>query len=336
MRGKDRLIFMDSILNIRIMDEYLNALRFWLRENLPEFFGAWVNPNIHVHPRTKALITKSWTIVEADYKAMDTGMSWKVVSEVILPVVETVLGDAFTPYLIAHLEEVWNVPILDPCGEGLITGHHNMLSGINPTNDFETIYTVCLALGECATVALTLSEVDLLALGDDMRIGMKASVKEAKKYFEAYCETSDLAGLHVHGLDSGKAYVGTGSCRFLRRVYLPNGRLNESGVYPGFYPSVLALNNIVQPEFPSKSVAQFLSSTCQRLDNLTTNPEYLPFVQMITKYLVAAVKPTANLTSEVIQYRSKRTDWWEKLYGERWDPVSSPSFRVLFSPWLTR
>jgi hypothetical protein len=323
MRSKDRLIFMDSVLNVRIMESWLAPVRNWLKTYIPEYFGSWLNPCKEVHPRTQLITENNSIIIESDYQQMDASFSYDVVDKVVLPVYREVLLEQWTPFLEAHLIECFHQPVFGVDPDTIIEGKHNLFSGIGCTNDFETIYTIALAIGVCLYYGC-LPNADILALGDDMRIGIRRTTERFGSYWlDTFREVSDLAGLYVHDLESGKSWVGKQSCRYLRRVYYPAAKWDSCGNKPGAYPSVLVLNNIVQPEYPSASSGMAALADLQRLDNMTTNPEYNAFLGFMRKTL------THNFIFSPEDESRRKSDWWEKLYGERWDPTSSYSYQCL-------
>jgi hypothetical protein len=324
MRGKDRLIFMDSVLNVRIMESWLAPARNWLKRYLPNYFGSWLNPCEEVHPRTQRIAERASCIVESDYEQMDASFGWTIVEEVVLPVYRELLSEYWTPFLEGHLFECFHQPVFGIIPDTIIEGKHNLLSGIGCTNDFETIYTVCLAIGVSLYYGC-LDHADILALGDDMRVGLyKCTERFGTYWLDTFREVSAEAGLFVHDVESGKSWVGARSCRYLRRVYYEGSKYHSSlGLQTGAYPSALVFNNIVQPEFPEAKPGLAAIADLQRLDNMFTNPEYNEVLGFFVKHL----KHKFIFSPEDVAER--KTDWWEKLYGERWDPASSPTYNQL-------
>lgn len=313
MRGKDRPIFMDANPNVRAMESYLTGARNWMKGHFPEFFGSWLASSQFVDPGiTKAIDRKSWFCFW-DYKEMDVNFRKRLAIELIYPVYETLFPD-MSLTIGAHIEQCFSEPIF--WGEHLWTGLHSLLSGVAITNDFETLYTVMLVLGTAIELYGSATVLRLLvALGDDMALAThKESV--ARAFLEHAMETSDQVKMYIHPDKSG---VSNSEVTYCRKVYYPGAKRDALGVMYGAYPSVLAVNNIVQPENPIFKESVALVADLQRLDGLIGSPDAAFVYQQYAKHAKYDFTDLGAL--EAVEMH----DWWERLYGEKWKPESSYS-----------
>jgi hypothetical protein len=298
------------------MEDYLNSCRYWLKRHLPEYFGAWCNPKEFVNPILTDALQHHDIFVETDYKSMDVHFSLWLVTEVILPVYEVLKPDGFISFA-AAVEELFHQPVY--LGDKLAVGLHNLFSGEGITNDFETIYTVCLAIG----VALQLQCLEssrAVALGDDCTIALRTrSTVLPQKFRDLMIEVSGLADMIIH--DDEKSRIAVEETRFCRKVYYLAGAKDENGNLLGAYPLNLALNNIIQPERIQSNPAIAAVADLQRLDNCYGAPGWTELVQMCwanAKHRFAELRPD-SLTK----------DWWLRVYGEKWSPECSPTVRLM-------
>lgn len=322
MRGKDRLIFMDDVANVRAIEDTLSAVRDWLRSYLPEFFGAWVNPRIGVSPDITRFVLRGAYFCESDYLGMDIHFSRVVVSEIILPIYEKLMPDTFLSFA-SFVEELFEQPLY--MGNYLITGLHNLFSGQVITNDFETIYTVVLYIGRLAVLGL-LDNCIIKAIGDDATVGLLGCTKRMPYYLmDAVIDSSNQANMIIHSVDSGKSAIRQGETIFCRKVYYRQGKKDDNGNLIGAYPSPLVLNNILQPERLSETPGQTAVATLQRMDNACGSPEYFHLVQKV--YSSVQDLDLCRVTDADISGESDK-DWWFKVYGEKWNPEASLSYRL--------
>lgn len=316
MRCKDRLIFQDSVCNVRYVESELTAVRNWLKSYLPEYFSAWLRPDLVQDKILTDALEHRDTFVETDYIGMDEGFSFDIVREIILPIYEVLIPDSFLSFA-AAIEEQFNQPVY--MGTYLVTGLHNLFSGIGCTNDFETEYTVCLALGTALELNC-LEKTQMTVLGDDCTIALRTqSHSLPREFLNCMIETSNAADMLIH--DDEKSRIASGETRFCRKVYYLSGTRNSDGTLLGAYPFNLAVNSIIQPERPSKTEGIAAVADLQRMDNCYGVPGWTELVQMLLK-LSSHKFSCLDVTASPI-------DWWERLYGERWDPASSPSFTTM-------
>jgi hypothetical protein len=323
MRGKPRVIHQDSILNVRYVEGYLTKVRYWLRKYLPQYFGSWLNPQEFVRPTITRTLNGKFYSIETDYEKMDEHFSLAVALEMVLPVYEALLDEGEYLRFAAYIEESFNQPVY--MGDYMLTGLHNLFSGQGITNDFETIFSVELALGGLLEGGCSPRHSHIIANGDDIALLIEntkqhSTTIDPQKIMDSMVKASEEAGL---AMSQTKCRLSDSEVRFCRHVYYPTGRRNPEGIIYGAYPSVYALNNIVQPERPSKTAGLCAIADLSRLDNVIGSPDYYPFCDLIKRFTTHA------FTFSDQELDQAPVDWWERVYGERWSPESSPSYCYL-------
>lgn len=321
-RLKHRVINQDSVLNVRYIEKQLNAVRYWLREHLPEYFSAWLNPNRYKRRFiTRHLRRHRPYSVETDYKACDAHFGLPIVLELILPVYERLLPhDAFNQFA-AFIEELFWQPTF--FGDYLITGLHNLLSGQAITNDFETIFDVILVLSAKIDSSIGNLDEPFVSLGDDLAVLLDCLLAQAEKLRDSMVDLATTAGMEIELSKSTIRFREVCFCRELYYPGLPWG-LDSTGeqVLLGAYPSVLTLNNVINPERYSDGIHALMGATLQRLDGLHGSPFAYPFIQWIMS--------KAHIHAELDYAKIKpASSWWERLYGEDWSLDKSFAYKVL-------
>lgn len=328
MRKKKRAINQDACANVRLTETMLSNVRQFLRAHLPEFFGSWLNPQDVVQPCATFIVDNNYYSVETDYEKMDEHFGIEITTEIVMPIYEQLLTPGEFMQLQIVVAELFDQPIY--FGTFMRTGRHNLLSGQNPTNDFETIAQVCQAIGILLCMNLDPCSIKQLHLGDDMVVAFK-TLKQARLFMHLFVEESERNGLAIN---KEKSTIRHGSVQYCRKFYYKRGiryiASDGSSVLYGAYPSLLALNSIVNPErFTSGASALGICScaTYQRLDNCIGSPDFVLLCQFIGKY-TTLLDHDDQITPEAVELYNF-TDWWFKVYGEKWNPTVSPAFRAL-------
>lgn len=323
MRNSIRAIFMDPVRNVRYIEQELNAVKKWLVKYTPWFIG-WENPILRLKPQITQSVDRNKYFVEWDYKSMDKNMQFdNCVAELILPIYETLIPGSYLSFA-SFVEELYQQPVY--LGDRMLTGKHGTFSGQAITNDFETIYTVILALGAALEMG-QLNDLSLVAaMGDDATLAF-STFKTAERAFNYAYEASNAIGMQIHPLGE-KSAIRHSQTRFCRLSYYPGAVRNADGIILGSYPESLALNSIYNVEFSAPSEPIAAIADIQRLDTLHGNPHFTQVVQYVAsksthKFAKALVNDPA-----AIQYVSSR-DWWFKVYGSKWSPDSSPAILTL-------
>nr|UAW00468.1 MAG: RNA-dependent RNA polymerase [Porcine picobirnavirus] len=321
MRGSPRAIFMDPVANVRYIEGTIRTVKDFLRKVFPQFFSGWLNPYEAISPAATFFVDRQAAFIETDYVKMDRHFTLDIVEEYIFPVYELLVPDTYISFA-SFVEELFEQPVYLGWGK-LLTGRHTLFSGQVITNDFETIYTIELALGILLKYGL-LHKSLILANGDDLSIGLlNCTIDRAKALAAELIDISNQLGLIMHAVDDPKTNIRKGKFAFCRKLYYPSGRRNAEGHLLGAYPSVFVMNNIINPEFPCRLPSQAAVADLQRLDGLIGSIDYYQVADQILKH---STHKFASFDVDDIAYVNSR-DWWQKLYNERWSPESSPTYR---------
>lgn len=320
MRNKLRAIFMDPNPNFKYCDKALSAVREWLKAHFPQLFDAWRAPSISMNARLTRAVDLHWPTLESDFESMDINFHKEIWTELLAPIYEVLLPGAFLPFA-AAMEEYFYLPLY--CGDYIIIGEHSLFSGINPTNDFETLYRILLEIATAFSMGISYDDIDSDNEGDDGRMSfINGTIEQALTAKDIMADISGNAGMRL-SLD--KTRVTEGDIRFLRKVYYPKGVRDPLGTLYGAYPGNLVVNNLVQPERPNFREDLACISDLQRLDNLVGSPDYSVTLQMFKKYSTYKI---FSFTESAVDWVNAR-DWWFSLYGERWSPDNSPTLQKL-------
>lgn len=325
-RGKHRPINQSSILDVRMLEQWMGAIRHWLRTYLPHRFASWLNPDAVLHPTIFQALIRSSTFVETDFKACDAHFSLDIVNEVLLPIYDAL--EPNKPLLIEmwdFVQDLFRQPIL--MGEFCMTGLHNLLSGITPTNDFETIYDICLELGACIEAHCSPNRIITLSNGDDVGVGCP-NTAIARKIMDGMIAEGELNGM---AFELSKCHLSEGRLTYLRKLYkLGVGPLyytpDGAPFLRGAYPAILTLNSIINPEKYDGNEGEDvrLGSFLQRLDNLDGNPSASMVIGLIASRVLWERPVSAQVMEQV-----RLKDWWTRVYGEDWCLRKSYSVNLL-------
>lgn len=320
--GKHRLIYQSATSNVRLVERQLKAVRLWLRQYLPEYFSAWLNPDEYQNFMLTQAVLHGNAFLQWDYYHMDEHVSSRLLTELVLPVYSELLLPRDQWIMGMYFEECMDIPLF--LGDRLITGSHNLFSGEPITNDVETILSVILALASYLETGGCHHPI-IAALGDDLVVSHR-SRERVSRMREVMLECADRMGLVA---SPEKCEVSTGMVKFCKKLYVPagakaydrHGRLCIAGAYP----SVLTLLAIRYPERLGQTPGLRALADLQRLDNCAYSPDYHSLVQFVGS---RRLRKDWNFTVEdSTQFSSK--DWWYRLYGENFNPEASSSFAVL-------
>lgn len=327
-RGKIRGIFACSVLDNDDLQPVLTGVREWLKFHFPHMLAGWLNPTEYLYPDiTRAIDLNAW-FLETDFNSMDQHFSWPIVRDIILPIYGELLPEwEFMPFA-AKVEELFTAPLL--AGSELWTGLHTLFSGIPPTNDFETLYDVCLYLGaHCHTrSSFDDFERNFKAVGDDVLYsGNEYVVKSVYALVRHETRRNGVV------LSEEKTRMQQGSCRFLRQVYYRNlpRYFNEDGqcyMRPA-YPLVLAINNCIRPERCHAYVPDELLACFTRLDIGAANFQFENIVQWLYGLIdKSRVNPQQVKVCDQHFTDMQMRDWWYKVYGTTYSLAESPSAKL--------
>lgn len=322
-RNGSRVIFQDACQNVRYIEQTCASIRNWLKHYLPEYFSAWLNPKDYQYPHIYDVITRGGFVsIETDYTKCDQHMSWDIVQRTYLRICRELIPDPMEYLLFEHfIEELFEQEVY--LGKVMVQGEHNLFSGQVITNESETIYDVCVTLGTLISCNMQDDLLLLLANGDDLAVVLRdRGEQQQSKYLHALIEEMELNG---HEISREKSRVSRTDIQFCRRLFNNKSGpvLYNADGHPyrtGFYPTSLALNGIINPE-RSCPPNQERPILIQRLDNCYGNTNFVPFVQFVGKSI--------NWDGFSNDNFSVPTDWWDRLYGESWNPDTSPAIAIL-------
>lgn len=313
-RLKDRVINMDSVLNVRYFELELNAMRYWLKTHFPEYFSGWINPKQYLRPCITRAVLSPFYSLELDFTHCDECMSLELVQRTFLYVVQPLLPPVVFELFSCFIEELFSQEIF--FGKYLWTGKHNLLSGQSITNDVETVYDICLMLGTVLRSGLDPVEQLYFACGDDSTLILKGKGLTARQtVFEMLCQEATANG---HIVSADKSRMTDETVRFCRREYQAAYAKDVDGDIYGVYPAPLAINSIYNPEYRRDDDAEVACATLQILDNLQGHPLWTPVIQMVgSSWRSKCVMP---------EYAPSIRDWWARVYGSAWSLENSPSY----------
>lgn len=317
---KPRLIHQDAVGNVRQVEEYLSRVRKWLTQYLPDLFGCWINPNSArgYAPQITDAVQRQDINLEGDYHHMDAGYG-RACGDLVLPIYELLLAPAEFRQLSYYMDELWTQPMY--FGSVLLLGEHDLFSGVGPTQDFETIFSAALHCG--ADIATGSKSVLKLFIGDDSLITWgRRDLSRARDARDIIHEESAATGCIMH---PEKTRFNTGDIRFCKRVWYPAApKIWRDGVQfaPGAYSPSRTMTTIVCPERSVKP-QYLISAQLQRCDNLLGTPGWHSFVEVIYSRVTWELP-----TPEYFEW-GVELDWWDRVYGERWSPLSSPTYSWL-------
>lgn len=327
MRLKHRLIFQSSNCNVRYIEEYLARVRFWLRRYVPEYFSGWLNPATSIEVAANSIVASDFVSCEDDYDACDVHTGFPLVSSYVLPVYELLLSPNEFMRMAAFVEETFESPLF--MGDYVLEGKHSLFSGEPFTNDFETIYDAVQSISTAIETNIAPTHIVTWSNGDDVTniLVHKKDLAKAEEFHSNYAEIARCSG---HVISSQKSRTSDTDIRFCRKVYYRAGKraYNSDGFTRliGAYPTILTLNSVRNPEQYTNLI---VGATFQRLDNAIGSYFHEPLVQ----YVVSNTRIPRDVS--MIDLHAP-LDWWERLYGESWNPLNSPSVQIAIRSRLIR
>nr|QXV86694.1 MAG: RNA-dependent RNA-polymerase [Picobirnavirus sp.] len=318
---KPRTIHQDSVNNINIVAEYLKRVRGWMVREFPELFNGWTNYRGTTSRELTLGISRGDINYEGDFEHMDEGFGKPIAIKFLLPIFERLLDPGEFLHFAAYVEEMWTQPIF--MGSFCLCGEHDLLSGVGPTQDFETYYGVMLHLG--ANFVSGGKARSYSGIGDDsIALFPKKCLGNARAYKEAIESEAALNGMRFN---LEKCRFNTPDYRFCKRIWYPgapttwiNGECRQIGGYP--YTRVMTA--MAMPE-RSTAPRNLVAAQMSRLDNSYGSPSWAQFCDLMYKLSNWDLYTVDDANLEELA----QSDWWYRVYGERWDPQSSVSYRYL-------
>lgn len=330
MRNRLRAVFNASAEDIDFLTSILTPVRNWFKKVLPRLFSSYRNPVEHLYPMISDDIRHRRWILTTDYDSCDMHLIWEVVRRYVLPIYEDILPPAVYLQFHAFVEESYRSELVFP--DEVWSGLHATFSGLEYVTDFETLYDIVLNLGACLVNGMSVEEFinHFTALGDDTYLSFKTKEQAEAVYSTLLTVTKQVGTVY----SEAKTRLERGRCEYLRCAHYesaPKGGFSADEEmefkYP-YYPSVLALNNSLQPERLHSNPKLELLAVLARNDNLQHNFDYVNYSQWLFSHL----KPmdlAFGKSDEELFLQIQQEDWWYR----NGNPIStlkqSPTFRIL-------
>lgn len=309
-RQSIRTIFQDAAGNVARVQEILNRARNWLKIHF-EQFSSWRRDSEVTVPWIRSKLRSRAWFMEGDFDKMDTHFSRKL-AKFVLPLLEPILPEDDYRVLSDYVSAAFNQPLI--WHDQIWTGEHCLFSGEPITNDFETLFTIVLETA--IALAVESNSEDLKALGDDSIMAVLTE-KQALEAADLFAKWSIQCGEVVNTQKLRISQVP----RYLRRTHFARGG-DEAEDNPGAYPVPLYFNSVFYPEYPCAKASDGIVAVLQASDNLYGHPLWSTVVTYTCANALdlSCIDGPAELDDR---------DWWYRLYGEKWDPKSSRTFKLL-------
>lgn len=318
LKGKERVIFMDSVSNVRLVEKLLAKCKYQLKKIFP-YFTSWQNPDLGMREQITKALVRRYINVETDQTAMDRHFTMPVVEHYILPLYEHLLSPGEFNILAQYCSEAFTQPLF--MGTERWLGEHSLFSGQPITNDFETVIHVMGYLGSILQMYRPglPRAFELLANGDDVGL----LIREQGNVVVANLLPIIREAFTTVGFEFSleKERVNTGNLAFCKKLYSVVLPKTPFGTIGGAYSPYYAINSIYYPERSAPTRGQAAVAALQILDNLSYTPAVTPIYQWMIKWTTF----DWNFSQADIDAVTAR-DWWFRVYGEKWKPTSSVSF----------
>lgn len=342
-RNKVRDIFMDTMPNLYRFNRVLRPLHDFLAVRTPHI--AWRGDHYdekHIYQWIGN--RRDWWSLESDVDSMDKRMSLEVTQYVMgellsLPFVSPELREEYLKYI----ELTFSIPILSP--DGLLEGRKRLLSGLPPTNDYESFVNWYVLASFLHThrnkMRGSLKDIDhfIIVKGDDSSILFSEDVSTViDQSGQTVSITAAIAAWYNKFRLLAKAEKQAFRHRttmFCKRFYYPTltqykdiaGSIHSGSAYS----LLLAINSIVYPEILNhpKDAAYQMTRILQILDNVRFHPLWKTLVNRLVELQVL---PLVKLSEETVEYfNATERDWRWHLYGEKFTLGTSPTYAYISS-----
>lgn len=128
--GKHRVIFMDPVANVRLMEQGVKQVKIILKRLFPQYFCGWFNPDLYLVPQISKAVCDKRVAIEGDYKSMDKRFTFPLVRELLLPIYEAALPSGEFQLFAAATEELFQQELY--MGDYILSGWHGIFSGQDP------------------------------------------------------------------------------------------------------------------------------------------------------------------------------------------------------------
>lgn len=327
MRGKDRDIFMDTFPNLL----RYNRLGRPFHDAFKELGHAAWSGHFEAERVLYAFCDKhpNFTSFEFDAKSMDQSMSAENVKYALDILGEVIDFSSMKAEFYQMVDEIFNIELLTP--EGLWVGPKKLLSGLGPTNDFETYLLLVAFLGFLARYSvdersepMILHPFEMKVVGDDIVILVPNHIHmvwDTRQLIwvdpiQAMIDTATAYGLVAEPSKQGHRFNEFYFCRHYFNPLLPKYKDKHGFTHAGSaYSLVLAANNWITPEelkHPNWVDYQYVIFT-QQFDGLRFHPLWK---WILSRLYEMNLIPLGQLTEEAkAAYRASGADWVFNLFG---------------------
>lgn len=310
-----RNTFGDSVWNVGLVSSELATVRGWLRSVSP-FFDSWRNPAHSLNARITHGLQSGFVWVETDQTKYDQHLTLELVEGIIFPVYYLLLPRINADYMAESVRQLYHAPVL--WGRELRSGLHSSFSGMGFVTDFETIlsFGIYLLAADRARLSAPFGAFN----GDDSLVGCRTGA-DAETYLNAALGVCAELGLVTN---PEKQRVHATHPVYLRRMYSASFPRDANQNVMGAYPVSFTLNGLFYPENGYGDPGMTLGAYLQVTDNLFGHPEWS---NVASRICAKALRIQWAIAEGVIA--KCPVDWWQRVYGESWDPNSSVTVKRL-------
>ena len=330
-RNKTRDIFMDTFPNLFRGNRLLVPMReLFLKTGIPSWTGMH-DDELALHNFWRRYTPERTTTIEFDVDAMDQCMDPQSTHFVLDLLRESGvrMTDTYAQELHEYVDMIYSQPVIGV--DGIHYGPWSMISGVPPTNDWET-YTNSSAF--ISFMASHYVGADLLidiphvlrVLGDDIIAVFARHFDEVRRYDSSTPVDISIALVewakvfHLKA-NTAKQAVRHGEGFYCRHYFSPrlpqytdvNGKVHLRAAYP----LSLALNNWKQPErlsHPNWDAYQY-QVFLGVWGGTQGHPLHRYVVNRLFELGVVPVPQLEDSDAALIQYRAKGEDWYYHLFG---------------------
>lgn len=341
-RNKLRDIFMDTFPNLFRANRFIRPVHdMLLKTGIPSWEGHHVVEDVLY----RFVGSDPFTTFEMDFDRMDiretedlTTLNWVDLLDVIPSTQEYRKG------ALRLIHKIYNIDVVTP--EGLIKGKKHLLSGLPPTNDYESYDNIICQVGflrwhTIQDIPLLHRDFKLFVLGDDVMIIFKGehlyppvTCTKTGRVFQSIQEAmavwAELFGLTAKVSKQAVRYDAALYCKRYYARGLRHYKDPRGVVHPGSaYPLTLAANALFNPEqlnhpnWPEYQAIRWY----QICDEVAAHPLWKAFVRLLVEM---DLFPLLHPTDEALRtYRTEEKDWRFYLYGELYELAGSPTYAYL-------
>lgn len=270
---------------------------------------------------------------EGDFEAMDTTVRYALISLVAVYILRLAhWSPAEIRDVLRAIRIDWNAPLINPDGD-VVTGPHNLFSGLFPTNGSEmwiNLIDYCCMLAKLEVPRKYAPHIALFLMGDDSMLLMPKAWGEQihADMVLAYEQTSAALGLVVN---AAKQRFSTDYAIFCKKLFpLQRKELRKflltAPVLQPIYTLERSVNSAIYPEENTDNAVTELVRIAAVLDNAVTDTRYDSMIRAIA----ANLKEHGADIDAALHSDYKPSNWREKVYGsDSWTAPNSYTLKRL-------